>query len=513
MTFPWLTVLGLLPLLGSVIVFALRGRGGKVAAMVFSLVTLVVGVATFFMTGLTEKVSWISPIGAWYALDLDGMSKVLVLLTVILVPIVLIAEWHVGDSSTQNQNAADTTSQVAPARWSSETFMALALMLEGFTLYVFMASDLLLFYIFFEATLIPMYFLIAGWGGARRAAAAMKFLLFSLFGGFVLLLGVIGMYAVSAGAGKPSLLTADLAGLSMGQGMERWLFVAFFIAFAIKAPMVPVHTWLPDAAEQARPGASTLLVATLDKIGTFGMIRFCLAFFPEATKWASPFVLVLAVISIFYGAFMAIGSKNLLRLVAYTSVSHFGFMVLGIFSFTTESITGSIFYMLAHGFSAAAMFLVVGFLIDRRGSALIADFGGAQKLVPLIAGVYLTAGLATLGLPGLANFAGEYMIMAGVWQRHLVFVAVAVVATVLAAVYIMLSYQRVFTGPATEQSEKHMTHDLTGRERLVIAPLIALLLFFGCVPKPTFDVVNPTAKEAMVQVSMVDPQPTVKRGK
>lgn len=513
MTFPWLTVLGLLPLLGSVIVFALRGRGGKVAAMVFSLVTLVVGVATFFMTGLTEKVSWISPIGAWYALDLDGMSKVLVLLTVILVPIVLIAEWHVGDSSTQNQNAADTTSQVAPARWSSETFMALALMLEGFILYVFMASDLLLFYIFFEATLIPMYFLIAGWGGARRAAAAMKFLLFSLFGGFVLLLGVIGMYAVSAGAGKPSLLTADLAGLSMGQGMERWLFVAFFIAFAIKAPMVPVHTWLPDAAEQARPGASTLLVATLDKIGTFGMIRFCLAFFPEATKWASPFVLVLAVISIFYGAFMAIGSKNLLRLVAYTSVSHFGFMVLGIFSFTTESIAGSIFYMLAHGFSAAAMFLVVGFLIDRRGSALIADFGGAQKLVPLIAGVYLTAGLATLGLPGLANFAGEYMIMAGVWQRHLVFVAVAVVATVLAAVYIMLSYQRVFTGPATEQSEKHMTHDLTGRERLVIAPLIALLLFFGCVPKPTFDVVNPTAKEAMVQVSMVDPQPTVKRGK
>ncbi|MFC2689028.1 MAG: NADH-quinone oxidoreductase subunit M [Propionibacterium freudenreichii] len=513
MTFPWLTVLGLLPLLGSVIVFALRGRGGKVAAMVFSLVTLVVGVATFFMTGLTEKVSWISPIGAWYALDLDGMSKVLVLLTVILVPIVLIAEWHVGDSSTQNQNAADTTSQVAPARWSSETFMALALMLEGFTLYVFMASDLLLFYIFFEATLIPMYFLIAGWGGGRRAAAAMKFLLFSLFGGFVLLLGVIGMYAVSAGAGKPSLLTADLAGLSMGQGMERWLFVAFFIAFAIKAPMVPVHTWLPDAAEQARPGASTLLVATLDKIGTFGMIRFCLAFFPEATKWASPFVLVLAVISIFYGAFMAIGSKNLLRLVAYTSVSHFGFMVLGIFSFTTESIAGSIFYMLAHGFSAAAMFLVVGFLIDRRGSALIADFGGAQKLVPLIAGVYLTAGLATLGLPGLANFAGEYMIMAGVWQRHLVFVAVAVVATVLAAVYIMLSYQRVFTGPATEQSEKHMTHDLTGRERLVIAPLIALLLFFGCVPKPTFDVVNPTAKEAMVQVSMVDPQPTVKRGK
>ncbi len=513
MTFPWLTVLGLLPLVGSIVVFALRGRGGKIAAILFSLVTLAVGVATFFMTGLSEKFSWISQIGAWYALDLDGMAKVLVLLTVVLVPIVLIAEWHVGDSvGSGDLESVDKSAQVAPARWSSETFMALALMLEGFTLFVFMASDLLLFYIFFEATLIPMYFLIAGWGGAKRAAAAMKFLLFSLAGGLVLLLGVIGMYLVSTRAGSPSLLTADLAGLPMSEWTGRWLFIAFFIAFAIKAPMVPVHTWLPDTAEQARPGATTLLVATLDKIGTFGMIRFCLAFFPEAVKWATPFVLTLAVISIFYGAFMAIGSKNLLRLVAFTSVSHFGFMVLGIFSFTTTSISGSIFYMLAHGFSAAAMFLVVGFLIDRRGSALIADFGGAQKLVPLIAGVFLTSGLATLGLPGLANFAGEYMIMAGAWQRHHVFIAVAVVATVLAAVYIMLAYQRVFTGPPTEQSEKHLSHDLTGRERLVIAPLIALLLFFGFVPGPTLDVVNSTASEAMVQVGMDNPQPTVKRG-
>lgn len=514
MTFPWLTLVGLLPIAGSLLVLVLGGRGGKAVALCVALADLVLGVAIWPMGSLAERHSWIGAIGAWYALDADGMTKLLVLLTVILVPIVLLAEWRVGDGRVPRRRAGRPVEAdgVLPPRWSTEAFMALALMLEGFTLYVFMASDLLLFYIFFEATLIPMYFLVAGWGGPGRTGAALKFLLYSLLGGLVLLAGVIGMYALSAGRGAPSLLTSDLTGLPMGTGTERWLFAAFFIAFAIKAPMVPVHTWLPDTAEQARPGASSLLVATLDKIGTFGMIRFCLAFFPGASTWATPFVLTLAVISIFYGAFMAIGAKNLLRLVAWTSVSHFGFMVLGIFSFTTASLTGSIFYMLGHGFSAAAMFLVVGFLADRRGSALVADFGGAQKLVPVLAGVFLVSGLATLGLPGLANFAGEYLIMSGAWSRHLVFVAVAVVATVLAAVYVMLAYQRVFTGPVTEASEKHMTRDLNGRERAVIAPLIVLMLFFGLVPKPALDLVAPAAQQAMVHVSASDPAPSVSNG-
>ncbi len=517
MTLPWLTILGLLPLVGSVVVFVIRGRGGRSAAMAFSLATLVLGVAVFFMTGLTEKVRWIPTIGAWYALDLDGMSKLLVLLTVILVPIVLLAEWRLGEGSTARSTAPATppdTSRAAvvASRWSGDSFAALTLLLESFTLYVFMASDLLLFYLVFEATLIPMYFLIAGWGGPRRVAAALKFLLFSLAGGLVLLVGVIGMYVVSTRNRAPSLLTADLAGLPMGEWTGRWLFIAFFVAFAVKAPMFPVHSWLPDAAEQARPGASTLLVATLDKIGTFGMIRFCLAFFPEASHWATPFVMTLAVISILYGALMAVGSKNLLRLVSYTSVSHFGFMVLGIFALTTSSLSGSIFYMLAHGLSAAAMFLVVGFLIDRRGSALIADYGGAQKFVPVLAGVFLTAGLATLGLPGTANFVGEFLIMAGAWQHHLVLVAVAVVATVLAALYVMLAYQRVFTGPPTEQSERYLRHDLDGREKLVIAPLIVLMLFFGIVPGPTLDVTHSTATQAMTQVAATDPQPSVPTG-
>ena len=516
MTLPWLTILGLLPLVGSGVVFAVRGRGGRSVAMAFSLATLVVGVAAFFMTGLTEQVRWIPTIGAWYALDLDGMAKLLVLLTVILVPIVLLAEWHLGEerpgAAPQAPAGATGGSVAVASRWSGETFAALALLLESFTLYVFMAQDLLLFYIVFEATLVPMYFLIAGWGGPRRVAAALKFLLFSLAGGFVLLVGVIGMYVVSTRTRAPSLLTAELTGLPMGEWTGRWLFVAFFAAFAVKAPMFPVHSWLPDAAEQARPGASTLLVATLDKIGTFGMIRFCLAFFPEASRWATPFVMTLAVISILYGALMAIGSKNLLRLVSYTSVSHFGFMVLGIFALTTSSLSGSIFYMLAHGLSAAAMFLVVGFLVDRRGSALIADYGGAQKLVPVLAGVFLTAGLATLGLPATANFVGEFLIMAGAWQHHLVLVAVAVVATVLAALYVLLAYQRVFTGPPTEQSTRHLRHDLDAREKLVIAPLIVLILFFGIVPGPTLKVTHSTASQAMTQMAATDPQPSVPTG-
>ncbi|WP_316669943.1 NADH-quinone oxidoreductase subunit M [uncultured Propionibacterium sp.] len=510
MTFPWLTLLGLVPIAGSIIVLALRGRGGRAVAMGFALAELAIGVAIWPMDPPAEQYGWIGAIGAWYALDVDGMAKLLIGLTVVLVPVVLLAEWHVGDG--RSAGGPVEADGVLPPRWSTEAFMALVLLLEGFTLYVFMASDLLVFYIFFEATLIPMYFLIAGWGGPGRTGAALKFLLFSLLGGLILLAGVIGMYAVSAGNGDPSLLTADLTGLPMGTGTERWLFAAFFIAFAIKAPMVPVHTWLPDTAEQARPGASSLLVATLDKIGTFGMIRFCLAFFPAASSWAAPFVLTLAVISIFYGAVMAIGAKDLLRLVAYTSVSHFGFMVLGVFSFTTASLAGSIFYMLGHGFSAAAMFLVVGFLAERRGSALIADFGGAQRLVPVLAGVFLVCGLATLGLPGLANFAGEYLIMAGAWGRHPVLVAVAVVATVLAAVYIMLAYQRVFTGPVGEASRTHLTRDLSGRERAVIAPLIALMLFFGLVPKPALDAVAPTAQQAMVHVSATDPAPSVSNG-
>lgn len=245
--------------------------------------------------------------------------------------------------------------------------------MEGFALFVFMSADVLLFYIFFEATLIPMFFLITGWGtsGAGQPCSSC---FSSLRRPGHALFAVIGVYGITAGAGQPSFLIDDFASIPMSETVQKVLFAGFFIAFAVKAPMVPVHTWLPDTAEQALPGATALLVGILDKIGTFGMIRICLGMLPGASLWATPFVVVLAVISIIYGAVLAITSTNLLRLVAYTSVSHFGFMVLGIFAFTTTAMSGSIFYMLAHGFSSAALFLAVGFLLNRRGSVEIVDF-------------------------------------------------------------------------------------------------------------------------------------------
>ena len=504
---PLLTALAVAPLIGAVACFAVKNRIRKYVAFGAALVTLALGLVVFFLAGaqqLAGDLVWIDQIGAHYAFRLDGMGRAMVLLTVILVPTVLLAEWRLGEQDPASH---------APARWQAGTFGALALMLESFALFVFMSADVLMFYIFFEATLIPMYFLVQGWGGAERGRAALKFLLFSLAGGLVMLFSVVGVFVATAEAGKPSFLIGDVAALDLDHATQVMLFAGFFFAFAVKAPMVPVHSWLPDTAEQATPGATTLLVGVLDKIGTFGMIRLCLGLVPKASTWATPLVVTLAVVSIVYGALLAISSKNLLRLVAYTSVSHFGFMVLGIFAFTTASISGSVFYMLAHGFSSAAMFLAIGFLQRRRGSAEIADFGGVQTLAPVLAGTFLVAGLATLGLPGTANFVGEYAIMSASWPRQTVPVAIAVFATVLAAVYVLWAYQRVCTGEPPAEVSRQVSEDLSVREKLVIGPLLGLLLLFGFLPQPMLDVVEPTAVDSMTQVQLTDPVPGSNGGK
>lgn len=492
----WLTLLVVLPMLGAVIVAFVRGDAARLVGFVISLVVLGLGVVAFVLASrdpaaLAVQVPWIAPIGAWFALGATGMNAVLMLLTVILVPIVLLAEWNVGDKG----------------RWTTGTFFALVLALESLSLLVFLAEDALLFYLAFEATLIPMYFMIGGWGGPKRAKAAVKFLIFSLAGGLVMLVGIVGLFVVSAQAGGASYLLADLAALKIGGDIGRWLFVAFFVAFAVKAPMVGVHTWLPDTAEQATPGSSTLLVGVLDKIGTFGMIKFCLMLFPEASQWATPVILVWAVVSIVYGAVMAIGEKNMLRLVSYTSISHFGFMVLGIFAVTTPSITGSIFYMVNHGFSTAALFLVVGFMIARRGSADVKAYGGVQKVAPVLAGVFLMAGLSALALPGMSSFVSEFLVTSGAFQRYPVYTVVSVLGVVLAAVYVLWLYQQTMTGPVTPQVEEHITSDLGLREKLVVGPLLALILFFGFYPQPMLTVIEPVAKATMTQVGVTDPAP------
>ncbi len=494
MTIPWLTLLGLVPLVGAASLLLPVKELSRVLGMFFGLLTAVLAivVTTLYVGGaaLAEQVPWIPAFGAWWALGLNGMSLLMVVLTALLTPVVLLAEWKLPNAG----------------RWSPQVFVALVLFLESLSLFTFMADDVLLFYLFFEATLIPMYFLIGGFGGERRAAAALKFLLFSLAGGLVMLISVVGLGVVSTDlGGTPTYLLAELAKLPIGTELGRWLMVGFLVAFIVKAPMVPVHTWLPTTAEQATPGTSVLLVGILDKIGTFGMIKFCLGLFPEASLWVAPVMVILALISIIYGAVAAIGSTNLLRLVAYTSISHFGFMVLGIYTFTTVGVSGSIFYMLNHGFSTAALFLVVGFLINRRGSAMVADFGGVQKVAPILAGVFLMAGLSGLALPGMSSFVSEFMVLAGAWSRQPWPAAVAALGTVLAAVYIMLMYQRTMTGPVTEASATHITADLNAREKWVVAPLLAIILLLGFVPGIALDLVNPTAAATISHVGAPDP--------
>ncbi len=501
MSFPWLSVLAGLPLLGAVLLVLLPRRRGALApgfALGTSLVTAGIGgaAALEFEVGgsgfqLEEQVEWIPAFGVHYALGVDGIGLTLVLLTVILTPIVVLASWHDGDDG----------------RWSRNAFFAWMLGLEGLAIGVFAATDVFLFYVLFEATLIPVYFLIGGFGGAQRSYAAVKFLLYSLVGGLLMLASVVGLYVVSADAGTPSYLLTDLMQVAMDESTGRWLFLGFFVAFAVKAPMFPVHTWLPDAAAAGTPGTSVLLVSILDKIGTFGMIRFCLGLFPEASEWASPVVIALAAFSVLYGGLLAIGQTDIRRLIAYTSVSHFGFIVLGIFVFTSQGGSGSTLYMFNHGLSTAALFLVTGMLIARGGSAQIGDFGGVQKAAPVLAGVFLVAGLSSLSLPGLSPFVSEFLVLAGTFRVSITAAVVATFGIVLAALYILIMYQRTMNGPPRPGAAA--LPDLRLRERLALGPLLALLLVLGLFPQLLLQVIDPAVSATLDQVGVEQPEPDV----
>jgi NADH-quinone oxidoreductase subunit M len=308
--------------------------------------------------------------------------------------------------------------------------------------------------------------------------------------------------------GEPSYLLSSLSQIDFATATGRWLFVGFMFAFAIKAPLVPLHTWLPDAAEESTAGSATMMVGVMDKIGTFGMIRFCLGLFPEASQWATPVVLVLATISILYGAILAIGSRDIMRFIAYTSISHFGFIVLGIFAFTSQSLTGSTLYMLNHGMATAALFVMAGYLIKRRGSRDMNDYRGVDRVAPVLAGLLLFAGLNTLSLPGLASFVSEFMVLAGTFGRHPAYAVISTLAIVLAALYILIMYQRTMTGPATAEVQDQVT-ELNGRERLAMAPLVLMILLLGVFPKPMLSIIEPSTQATMQHVGVTDPQPRV----
>ncbi|GAA4112143.1 NADH-quinone oxidoreductase subunit M [Nocardioides fonticola] len=510
MSFPILTTAVAVPLVGAVVTAAAPRLGVASAAaikqlgLLFSGIALVLGVvmaAQYETDGglqFTETHTWIEALGVHYALGVDGLSLLMVLLTVVLVPIVLLASWHDADHIAEREGDSLGT---------TATFVAWALALEGLSLAVFAASDVFLFYVVFEATLIPAYFLIGSFGHGDRGFAALKFLMYQLGGGLVLLAGVIGLYVVSAQNGTPSYLVSDLANLPIDREAGRWLFVAFFIAFAVKAPLFPVHTWLADTTQRATPGTSVLLVCVLDKIGTYGMLRFCLGLFPEASQWATPVVVTLALISIVYGALLAIGQDDVLRLIGLTSLSHFGFITLGIFAFSSQGQSGAILYMVNHGIGTAALFIVAGYLIRRRGTTLISEMGGFEKATPVLAGVLLVAGLATLSLPGLSPFISELLVIIAAFDQHWWVGAVAVSGIVLAAIYVLWAYQRIMTGPPREDAGE--VRDLGVREIAAVVPLVALLIGLGFYPRPLFEASNPYVSDLMQHVGVTDDAPSV----
>jgi NADH-quinone oxidoreductase subunit M len=364
--------------------------------------------------------------------------------------------------------------------------------------------------VFFEVMLVPMYFLIGSYGGPRRQYAAVKFFLYSLVGGLFMLASVIGLYMVSAREGEGTFSFAALSDLDISDTTQRWLFLGFFLAFAIKAPLFPFHTWLPDAGAQAPIGAAVLLVGVLDKVGTYGFLRYCLPLFPEASKFFAPLAITLSVIGIIWGALLAMGQSDMKRLVAYTSVAHFGFIGLGVFAFTTQAGSGAVLYMVNHGISTGALFLVVGFLVARRGSSAVADFGGAAKVIPWIAGAFFIAGLSSLGLPGTNSFVSEFLVLIGSFTTQPVATVIATVGIILAALYILLMYQRTMQGRLNPAMPK--MKDLSRREAFVIAPLMVLILALGFYPKPVLDVINPAVEATLSDVGRTDPAPTANSG-
>jgi NADH-quinone oxidoreductase subunit M len=496
-----LSIIAALPLLGALLLTTLKQgqvESIKRIALGSSLATLAATVLLALNFEIdrpgfqfVESYSWIPALGINFQLGIDGISLILILLSTILVPVVLVSGWYESEGG----------------RFSVKTFYVLVLVLETMMIGVFAATDLFLFYILFEAMLVPVYFLIGGFGTGARQAAAVKFLLYSLFGGLLMLASIIGLYVISSNQIGRTFDISALGTLQIDNLTENFLFLGFFIAFAIKAPLWPLHTWLPDAAKSATPGTSILLLGVLDKVGTFGMIRYCVELFPDAAKTFTPLIITLSVISIIYGAILAIGQRDIKGLIAFTSISHFGFITMGIFAMTTQGNSGATLYMLNHGFSTAALFMTAGWMISRRRSSTIADFGGLQRVTPLLAWSFFIAGMSSLALPGLSSFVSEFLVLVGTYTRYPIAAIIGTIGIILAALYILIPVQRALHGPVAEGNDG--LPDLNRRELIAIAPIIALIIGLGFYPKPALDVINPAAKATITKAGMVDPLPTV----
>ncbi len=480
-TFPILTAIVLLPAIGGLITALIphaRTEVLRVVGVMFTVATaaLTIYMAVQFKVGdagfqMVSHHSWIKEFGISWKLGVDGISLWLVVLTGVLFPLALLG---------------------APVTRDVKNYVAWMLLLEAGCLGTFLALDLFLFFLFFEIVLVPMYFLIGGWGYDNRAYAAIKFFLFTLAGSAFMLVGMLALVFLHQRA--TGVLTFDLVQLAEKQALAettaRWVFLAFAIGFAVKVPLFPLHTWLPDAHTEAPTAGSVILAGVLLKMGTYGILRFGLYLFPRAAIDLAPILLTLAVIGITYGAIVATMQKDLKRLVAYSSVAHLGFIILGTFAFTSQGLSGGVLQMVNHGLSTGALFLLVGMIYERRHTRQIAELGGLQKSVPLLAAAFMVVMLSSVGLPGLNGFVGEFLILLGTFATHRWWAVVATSGVILAAVYLLWAYQRVFHGPA--EGDNADIPDLNLRERAVLVPLIAMIVFLGVYPKPVLDRINPS---------------------
>ena len=487
-----LSIVTFLPAVGAVLVLLLPRREEgltKQATLAITIATFVVSLPLFFRFDrgsadyqFVEIKSWIPSLGVSYHVGVDGISVLLVLLTTFLMPLVILSSWHSVES-----------------RWKE--FAITMLLLETGMLGVFVALDLFLFYVFWEAMLIPMYLIIGIWGGPNRVYAAVKFILYTLAGSLLMLVAILFVYFQHGSA--TNAYTFDLPVLvrfviPAGRTQDL-LFFAFALAFAIKVPMFPFHTWLPDAHVEAPTAGSVILAGVLLKMGTYGFLRFCLPLFPQASMHWAPLLFTLAIIGIIYGAWVSTVQPDIKKLVAYSSVSHLGFVVLGLFTLTMQGVVGGIIQMVNHGLSTGALFLMVGMIYERRHTRLIAEFGGLWKVIPAFSVLFLIVCLSSLGLPGLNGFVGEFLILVGTFQVHRLAAALATTGIIFAAVYLLWMYQRVCFGEVTREANRRLS-DLSLREWAVLVPVLVFIVWIGVYPTTFTTMTEPSVQALITQV-------------
>jgi NADH-quinone oxidoreductase subunit M len=490
--YPLLSAIIFLPALGALLAVLITSEElVKRMALVTSALTFLMSLIPFFMFDPStaamqffEQYDWIPALGISYEVGVDGISLLLIVLTTFLIPLTILASWESIQARVRE-------------------FMICMLFLETGMIGVFAAVDLFLFYVFWEATLIPMYFLIGVWGGPRRIYAAVKFMLFTMAGSLLMLVAILALYFLHRQAtGEATFNLFQLQQFALPLSVQRWLFLAFFLAFAIKVPLFPFHTWLPDAHVEAPTAGSVILAGVLLKMGTYGFVRFCLPLFPEASIEATSFIALLAVVGIIYGALMALAQSDVKKLVAYSSVSHLGFVMLGIFAFNGQGLDGAVLQMVNHGLSTGALFLLVGMLYDRRHTRMMADFGGLATVMPIFAAFFLVVSLSSIGLPGLNGFVGEFLVLVGAFQAMPSFAVMGTLGVILAAVYMLWMYQRVMFGELTHEANKPL-RDLNLRELAVLVPVMLVIVWIGVYPQPFLKRMEASTKAIVERVVTV----------